>query len=108
MGDTPWVNTKDLVDTEFKVVDIEKRQYRMWDEVEGKYVYSKTPKKGYMPFWKITLKNGVWTASPAQYSQLLLAAEDGGLADVLDKSFTCSSNGKSGKDVRYWFNLTEK
>lgn len=105
MTDSKWINTKDLIGTTFHVNDVAKRQFRMWDDSEGKYSFSDTPKKGYSPFWKLTLDDGDWSASGGQYSQLLLACEDGGMADVLGKTFSCESNGKSGMEIRYFFNL---
>jgi len=98
-----YVNTKDLVGKSFHIQDVSPRQFRMWSE--NKFVYSDTPKKSYQAFWKITLDQGSWSASGGQYSQILLAAEKEGMSDVLDKTFYCESNGKTGMDIRYFFDL---
>ncbi len=102
-----WISTKDLVGTTFHVNDVFIRKYRVWNETTGKYDFSDDPRQGMQPCWTIELDEGTWQASYGQYTQLLIACEAGGMADVLGKTFECSSNGKEGKDVRYYFKLTK-
>ncbi len=96
-----------MVDTTFHVNDVSGRGYRMWDDDDKKFLFADVPIKGYAPYWKVKTDKGMWYASAGQYSQLLLGAEKGGMADILDKTFTYASNNKSGVDVRYFFNLQD-
>jgi hypothetical protein len=105
MSNTTWVKTSDLVDQEFHITDVGPRSYRRWDDVNSRFEFSKEPEKGFSPFWNIEIDQGTWSASPGQYGQILIAAESKGLSDVLGKTFRCKSNGKTGKDIRYFFDL---
>lgn len=100
-----WVATKDLVGTTFRVEDVKKRSYRKWNEATSKFDYEDRPSRGFSAFWSVETNVGTWSASGGQYSQILLAAENEGLSDVLGKTFSCASNGEKGKEVRYFFDL---
>lgn len=98
-----YVNTKDLVGEVFSIDSVAQKNWRFWNPAQEKFEYSQVPKKGHAPFWRVETNKGTWSASAAQYSQVLLAAESEGMSDVLDKKFHCQSNGKDGIDVRYFF-----
>lgn len=103
--ESPYVGTKDLVGEEFTVLNVQKRKYRLWDSSNNKFLVSDSPKRDYQAFWLVETDKGQWSASAAQIGQLLTAVEEEGIADILDKTFSCDSNGKSGMEIRYFFDL---
>lgn len=99
-----YVKLSDLVDSQFTVEKVWGYQYQMWDDGEKKMLRSDTYEKGYRKVYNIDTNKGKLTVGSGQIGSLLEAVIKDGVADLNSKAFAVKSNGKTGMDIRYFFN----
>lgn len=102
-----YIKLKDLVNGQFTVEKVVGVKWVMWNDAEGKYERSDTPQKGYTKQYLVSTNKGALGVSQSQMAQMLEAASELGKADVVEKSFEVRSNGKDGKEIRYYINLAK-
>lgn len=102
-----YIKLKDLVNDQFTVEKVVGVKWVMWNDAESKYERSDTPQKGYTKQYLAQTNKGALNVSQSQMAQMLEAASDLGKADVIEKKFEVRSNGKDGKEIRYYINLAK-
>ena len=92
---------------EFKVVKVVKHWFQAWDDQEKKYIRDTKPFKGASRTWLVECDDFMLSLSTAQFSTMLEACFScfDGVAKPEGKKFTVKTNGKQGKDIRYYINL---
>lgn len=89
---------------EFSLKNFVKKFYQKYDEANKKYVKSDAWAEGMSPVYLFGLKDGQdIELSRATLSQCLVSAFDY-RKGLLDCNFTVKTNGKTGKEVRYFIN----
>lgn len=78
--------------------------WKMWDAPTQTMLTSQQYEKGYRKMYPVETDRGQLDVSSAQMGQMLEAVMQGGQSDVIDQSFSVKSNGKSGKEIRYYIN----
>jgi len=90
-----------------EIVRIEKVfpfKYKVWDPAQSKMLISDTWKKDYRKIYTADTNKGRLDLSAGQVASLLEAVSEDGRADINGRDFEIKSNGKSGMDIRYFFN----
>lgn len=83
------------------------KSYQKYDEANEKFVKSPTWSEGMSPVYLFGLKDGQQIElSRATLSQCLVSAFDYGKG-LLECNFVVKTNGKAGKEVRYFINQTK-
>jgi hypothetical protein len=105
-----FVKLSDLVGDTFTVEKAGGYNFKMWDAQNRKMLISDNYQQGYRKIYTFTTDKGVLDLSSAQVGTLLEVVYDKGAADINGKTFEVKSNGKTGMDIRYFFNAirTEK
>jgi hypothetical protein len=97
-----------LVDQDFTVTEAGGYTWKMWDVANSKMLTSDRYEKGYSKKYAITTDKGQLDLGPGQLASLLEAVYYQGKADINGKTFHVKSNGKTGMDIRYFFNPVKK
>ena len=90
---------------EFLLESIEGYSWFMLDATINKPQKSQEWFEGASKTWNLITDKGNMTVSQGQMSQMLVAAFDGQISEPVGKTFTVKTNGKEGKDRRYFINL---
>lgn len=79
-------------------------QYKMWDNEAKRMLTSPSYEQGYRKLYPVVTDKGQLDMGPGQLGNLLEAVFTNGRADLINRTFAVKSNGKSGIDIRYFFN----
>lgn len=93
-----------LVDGSFTVLSVSEHTYKFWDAAQSKMLTSDSPQKGYRKIYPVETDKGWMDLGGGQLGNLLEAVFYGGKSDLINQTFHVKSNGKSGIDIRYYFN----
>lgn len=107
MNDKTFTKLSSLVDQDFTIVKVWGYKFKMWDETENKMLSSDVYVQGYRKVYGVDTDKGSLDLSASQFSQMLEGVNKQGVADVNGRTFHVKSNGKAGKDIRYWLNPTK-
>lgn len=89
----------------FTIEKIVKAYFERWNETEGKYEKSETWQEGFTPKWLIETMDFMLPLSKDQVSQALMASfKLDGTSNIIGKSYQVKTNGKTGKEIRYFLN----
>lgn len=105
--DVKFVKLSDLVGETFTVQAVGDFKFKMWDNEARKFMISESPAQGYRKMYPVDTNLGRFEVGPGQMGTLLEAASFRGAADLNGKTFELKSNGKTGMDIRYYFNLKD-
>lgn len=103
-----YTKLSDLVGEEFTVSSVGTPVFKMWDPKEGKMLMSRSFEKGYRKLYPVITEKGQMDIGMGQLGTMLEAVSSDGKADLTDKTFLLKSNGKTGIDIRYFFNPVVK
>jgi len=93
-----------LVNDTFTVLEVKGYGYKKWDAESHKMLFSRDFEKGYRKVYTVVTDKGTLDLGATQFGTLLEGISKNGKADIIDWSFTVKSNGKTGMDIRYFFN----
>lgn len=105
MKENKFVKLSELVGSEFTVLLAGSWSYKMWDNTARRMLVSDTYEQGYRKMYSIETDKGKLDLGSGQLSSLLEATYKAGKADINYATFAVKSNGKSGLDIRYYFNF---
>ena len=97
-----------LVDQEFTVQKVSGYQFKKWDAQSSKMLVSDQWQEGYRKVYGVETDKGKLDLGSGQLSSLLEAVFTNGTADINNRTFHVKSNGKSGMDIRYFFNAVKE
>ena len=108
MPDIVFNKLSALVDEQFTVLKVGEYTFKKWDASTGKMMVSVSFEKGYRKIYPVTTDKGLMDIGMGQLGTMLEAVSHEGKADLKDKTFMLKSNGKTGIDIRYFFNPVKK
>jgi hypothetical protein len=82
-------------------------KWKMWDNNEKKMLMSDTWQKDYRKVYQAETDKGKLDLSANQVGVLLETVMRNGQADLNGRTFQVKSNGKTGMDIRYFFNAIQ-
>lgn len=107
MDKPKYTKLSELVGDQFTIEKAYGYQWKMWDNVSNRMLVSETYEQGYRKIYSLDTDKGKLDLGSGQLSSLLEAVYKNGAADINGKTFSVKSNGKSGMDIRYYFNLVK-
>lgn len=103
-----YTKLSDLVNKEFTVEKAWGYKWKMWDNNAKRMLIAERYEQGYRKVYSIDTDKGSLDLGSGQLSSLLEAVYRNGTADINGRTFSVKSNGKSGMDIRYFFNAVRQ
>jgi hypothetical protein len=100
-----YIKMSALVDNQFTVQKVGGYVWKAY--IDGKFETSELYKEGYQKRYAMETDKGKLEVSSAQLASMLEAVQYQGVADLNGKSIKVKSNGKEGKDIRYFFSMAK-
>ena len=104
MNEVTYTKLSELVDRTFKVEKIFEPKFKAWDNETRKMLISDAWQLGYQKKYTVDTDKGRMDLSSSQVANMLEAVVSDGRADLNGREFKVKSNGKTGMDIRYFFN----
>lgn len=104
MDNVTFTKLSALVDDVFTVEKVGEHKYKMWDNSQSKMLISDEPQKGYRKVYPVDTNKGRLDLGAGQLGNLLESVSYAGSAEIVGKSFSVKSNGKTGMEIRYFLN----
>lgn len=102
-----YVRLSELINERFTVEEAYGYKWKKWDSKSNTMQVSDKFEKGYSKKYSLKTDKGGLEIGSGQLGTLLEATYIKGVANLIGKTFEVKSNGKSGLDVRYYFNLVK-
>lgn len=103
-----YIKLSDLVGDQFTVEKAGGYNFKKWDDNAKRMLISETYQEGYRKVYTVDTDKGRMDLGSGQISSLLEAVYKNGVADITNRTFTVKSNGKTGMDIRYFFNAVRE
>lgn len=100
-----YTKLSNLVNDEFTVVEAGGWTFKRWNNEARRMEVSEQYQEGFRKMYTIKTDKGTLDLGSGQLGNLLEIAYYKGTADINGKTFAVKSNGKTGMDIRYFFNL---
>ena len=94
-----------LVNGTFTIQKVNGYKWKMWDNTQKKMLVSDVWQKDYRKVYSVETDKGLLDLSANQVGVLLETVIRNGVADINGTTFQVKSNGKTGMDIRYFFNV---
>lgn len=104
MEEKKYTKLSELVNSTFTIEKVWGYKYKQWDNVNRKMLVSEKYEQGYRKLYDVDTNKGKMDLGTGQLGSLLEAVFKDGVANLNGKTFEVKSNGKSGMDIRYYFN----
>jgi len=99
-----FTKLSELVGGEFTVERVDSYVWKKWDDVAKKMLTSDVYEEGFRKIYPVTTDKGKLDMGQGQIGSLLEPVFHAGKADIIGVTYAVKSNGKSGMDIRYYFN----
>lgn len=99
-----FTKLKDLIDQDFTIEEVQGFKYKMWSDADKRMVVSDGPKEGHRKVYQVQTDKGLMDLSTFQIGNLLECVFEDGSATLIGRTFHVKSNGKTGKEIFYFFN----
>lgn len=94
---------------QFSVVKFLGKKFKKWDVENKKMLESTTWQEGYRLMYKFEMKDGILELSKSQVGDMCASIlNEKGVSNLFGNTFNVKTNGKSGMDIRYFFNPVQK
>lgn len=100
-----FAKLSNLVGEEITIKDVTGSSFKKWDNDAKRMLTSTVYEEGYRKLYQVVTDKGQLDLGTGQLGALLEAVFDKGKADLIGKTFHVKSNGKTGIDIRYYFNV---
>jgi hypothetical protein len=94
-----------LVDQDFTITKAGGYQFKKWDNDAKRMLTEEKWTEGYRKMYTIDTDKGRMDLGAGQLGNLLEAVYKNGESNLNNATFHVKSNGKSGMDIRYFFNV---
>jgi hypothetical protein len=105
MEKTTYTKLSSLVGDQFTILEAKGYTFKRWNDEAKRFEISETYQDGFRKIYSIVTDKGTLDLGSGQLSTLLEAVYYKGQANINGKTFKVKSNGKSGMDIRYFFNV---
>lgn len=99
-----YTKLPNLVNKDFTVLEAYGYEYKKYDPDSRRFITSETYQEGFRKTYTIKTDAGKLDLGSGQLASLLEAVYRKGEANIINKTFHVKSNGKTGLDIRYYFN----
>lgn len=102
-----YTKLSNLVNGTFTINKMFGYKWKMWDNTEKKMLVSDIWQKDYRKIYGAETDKGILDLSASQMGVLLETVSKNGEANLNGRTFQVKSNGKTGMDIRYFFNAVQ-
>lgn len=99
-----YTKLSNLVNGTFTINKMFGYKWKMWDNTDKKMLVSDSWQKDYRKIYGAETDKGILDLSASQMGILLETVSKNGEANLNGRTFQVKSNGKTGMDIRYFFN----
>lgn len=107
MEKTTYTKLSNLVDDQFTVIEAYGYTWKKWNAEAYRMEMSETWQEGFRKIYGVKTDKGTLDLGSGQLASLLETTYYKGEANIKNKTFKVKSNGKSGMDIRYFFNVVK-
>jgi hypothetical protein len=100
-----YTKLSNLVNGTFTITNFNGYKWKMWDSAEKKMLVSDVWQKDYRKVYSVETDKGLLDLSASQVGVLLETVVRNGVSDLNNQTFQVKSNGKTGMEIRYFFNV---
>lgn len=104
MNETTYTKLSELVDSDFTIQSVRGYRFKAWNNESKKMISEDSWFEGSRKIYELDTNKGKLDLSESQLGTILVKCSHGGRADVNNVRVAVKSNGKSGIDIRYYFN----
>lgn len=108
MDKTKYAKMSELVGSTFTVEKAYGYTWKKYDPDAKRMLTSDTYEHGFKKVYTLETNRGKLDVGQGQLSLLLEAVYRGGSANINGRTFEVKSNGKTGMDIRYFFNAVKE
>jgi hypothetical protein len=108
MDKITFTKLSNLVDKDFTITKAGGYQFKKWDNEARRMLVEEKYTEGYRKLYTIDTDKGRMDLGAGQLGNLLEGVYKNGVADINGVTFHVKSNGKSGMDIRYFFNVVKE
>lgn len=101
---TEFAKLSGLVDQEITVESVLGYQFKLWDKATSRMLVSDDFKPGYRKLYQVITDKGQLDMGTGQLGTLLETVSHAGKSSIIGVTYKIKSNGKTGMDIRYFFN----
>jgi hypothetical protein len=94
-----------LVGDKFTIQEARGYTWKRWNQEAKRFEISEQYAEGFKKTYSIVTDKGILDLGSGQLSTLLEAVYWKGTADINGKTFSVKSNGETGMNIRYYFNV---
>lgn len=105
--DKKFTKLSELVDGIFTVEKVWGYKWKKWDNDAKKMLVSEQYEKGFRKIYGVETDKGSLDLSAGQMGNILESVSKDGKADIIGRTFSVKSNGKTGIDIRYYLNAVK-
>ena len=105
--DKEYTKLSNLVNSTFTIEKVYGYKWKMWDNASKKMLVSDVWQKDYRKIYGAETDKGILDLSASQLGILLETVSKNGEANLIGRTFQVKSNGKTGMDIRYFFNAVQ-
>jgi hypothetical protein len=99
-----FTKLSNLVDGTFTITKMNGYKWKMWDITNKKMLVSDVWQKDYRKVYTAETDKGILDLSANQVGILLEVVMRNGESNLIGQTYQVKSNGKTGMDIRYFFN----
>lgn len=107
MEQKKYAKLSELVGQTFFINKAYGYQWKKYDQASKRMLVSDKWEEGYRKVYSLETDKGHLDVGSGQLSALLEAVYRNGVADINNRTFQVKSNGKTGMDIRYFFNAVK-
>lgn len=102
-----FVKLSSLVNDQFTVEKVWGYTWKKWDNDQKRMLTADKWAEGYRKIYEVDTDKGKLSLSGSQLGQCLEAIFENGIANLNGKTIAVKSNGKTGMEIRYFFNKAQ-
>ena len=99
-----YIKLSSLVGDTFRIDKVWGFNFKKWDDASKQMLSQDEWTRGYAKKYQVDTSKGKLDLGTGQLGSLLEAVFKNGIADLNGQTFAVKSNGKTGKEIRYFFN----
>lgn len=99
-----YIKLSDLVGQTFTIEKVWGFKWKMWDQEAKRMISEDTYFKGGRKIYSVDTDKGKIDLGQGQMGTILEVVSQKGVADINGKTIKVTSNGKTGMEIRYFFN----
>lgn len=94
---------------QFTIIQFKGKKFKKWDMESKKMLESATWQEGYRLMYKFEVNDGILELSKSQVGDMCASIlNHEGSANLIGNTFNVRTNGKTGMEIRYFFNPVMK